>query len=782
MRRGIAILWLLLAAGGVGAAEQAEPAFRRGDYARAAAAGNASATRAALLRGLLAEERGDRKTSREEFTRLCAAAEAGRRRGASDLADAAEACRHLGRFHEANRVFERAAGAEPKNADIRARWGRLFLLAHNEAEAQKLFEEAQKLDPAHPGALVGLAELLSDRWDSGAEKPIEKALAADPEFVPAHLLAARMALDEEQTDAAAAYVERALAVNPRSLEAMALGAAVAYQRGDSAGVERGVAEALKADPVYGRVYEPLGRLAGIGRQLAAAADFYRRGLRLDPELWDLQTKLGIALFRLGREEEARRALEAAYDGDPFNVQTVNTLRLMDSFARYDQFDTPHFRVKLHQKESAALRPYVEELLERSLRALAERYRYMPAEKVSFEMFPDHEDFAVRALGLPGLGALGVSFGAIVAMDSPAARPAGSFHWGSTLWHEMAHVVTLGASDNRVPRWFTEGLSVYEEQRAGWGDRLDLETVRALQENKLVPVAQLNAAFVRPKFPGQVQFAYYQAGMFCRFIAEKHGFEKILALLAAFRSGEKPDAALERVLGRPLDDLDRAFRAWLQPLTAKPMSAIDLDWRQPRPRKELEAEAARRPQNFFARLQLARAFQDDNRPAEALGHAEAARELFPEAVEAGGPYELAAEIHLARGERDKAAAELQRWLRAGGHDPQMARRLADLLMELGRPRQAAEVWEAFLYVAPLDAELHQRLGEFYLESRPGAEAIREFSVVLALKPVDQAQAHFNLARAYAAAGRRPEARREVLAALEIAPGFSPAQKLLLELSQ
>jgi tetratricopeptide (TPR) repeat protein len=113
---------------------------------------------------------------------------------------------------------------------------------------------------------------------------------------------------------------------------------------------------------------------------------------------------------------------------------------------------------------------------------------------------------------------------------------------------------------------------------------------------------------------------------------------------------------------------------------------------------------------------------------------------------------------------------------------MARRLADLLVELGRPRQAAEVWEAFLYVAPLDAELHQRLGEFYLESRPGAEAIREFSVVLALKPVDQAQAHFNLARAYAAAGRRPEARREVLAALEIAPGFSSAQKLLLELSQ
>ena len=59
--------------------------------------------------------------------------------------------------------------------------------------------------------------------------------------------------------------------------------------------------------------------------------------------------------------------------------------------------------------------------------------------VQVEVYPDHEDFAVRTLGMPGLGALGVTFGEVVAMDSPSGRKPGDFNWASTLWHEMSHV-------------------------------------------------------------------------------------------------------------------------------------------------------------------------------------------------------------------------------------------------------------------------------------------------------------------------------------------------------
>ena len=85
--------------------------------------------------------------------------------------------------------------------------------------------------------------------------------------------------------------------------------------------------------------------------------------------------------------------------------------------------------------------------------------------VQVEVYPDHEDFAVRTLGMPGLGALGVTFGNVVAMDSPSGRKPGDFHWASTLRHEMSHVFILAATKHRVPRWFTEGLAVHEETQA-----------------------------------------------------------------------------------------------------------------------------------------------------------------------------------------------------------------------------------------------------------------------------------------------------------------------------
>ena len=58
------------------------------------------------------------------------------------------------------------------------------------------------------------------------------------------------------------------------------------------------------------------------------------------------------------------------------------------------------------------------------------------------------------------------------------------------------------------------------------------------------------------------------------------------------------------------------------------------------------------------------------------------------------------------------------------------------------------------------------------------AAREFEVTLAVGPVDRVSAHVDLAESYFLAGRSDEAKREVIAALEIAPTYERAQELLL----
>ena len=127
---------------------------------------------------------------------------------------------------------------------------------------------------------------------------------------------------------------------------------------------------------------------------------------------------------------------------------------------------------------------------------------------------------MRTVGLAGLGALGVSFGTTLAFDSPAAKDAGPFNWGSTVWHELAHTFTLGMTDNRVPRWLSEGLSVYEEHHAkpGWGFGVTPDFLAAFKAGKLVPVSRMNDGFMHPAYPEQVQFSYYQASLVCELIA------------------------------------------------------------------------------------------------------------------------------------------------------------------------------------------------------------------------------------------------------------------------
>jgi tetratricopeptide (TPR) repeat protein len=62
------------------------------------------------------------------------------------------------------------------------------------------------------------------------------------------------------------------------------------------------------------------------------------------------------------------------------------------------------------------------------------------------------------------------------------------------------------------------------------------------------------------------------------------------------------------------------------------------------------------------------------------------------------------------------------------------------------------------------------------------AERELRRAIAMKPLDTATARYNLARAYRTAGKKDEAKEELLMALESAPGFRPAQRMLLELTK
>ena len=148
-----------------------------------------------------------------------------------------------------------------------------------------------------------------------------------------------------------------------------------------------------------------------------------------------------------------------------------------------------------------MREYALPLAKDALADAVGAYEFTPNGPILIEMFPKHDDFAVRTLGLPGMiGALGACFGRVVTLDSPQARPPGTFSTGATLWHELAHVITLQMSKQRVPRWLTEGISVCEEgaARPEWGREMEVTFARALDQDKVLKLTISTPASPSPR--------------------------------------------------------------------------------------------------------------------------------------------------------------------------------------------------------------------------------------------------------------------------------------------
>jgi tetratricopeptide (TPR) repeat protein len=708
-------------------------------------------------------------------------------KSAEELTLVARGLVYLEKFKDANELFLDAREADPLYAAAFTGQGELMNEKYHYADAASLFADALKINGSSTAALIGTAE--SKRLVSTLEPldAVGKALSVNPNLVRALVLSSQLELEADNHEAAAKQVERALSVNPNSVEAMAVRAAIFYLTDRKAELEAETKRALAVNAKAGEFFDTLARFAVNNRRYNDAVEFARRAVELSPRLWSARTQLGIQLLRVGRMAEGRAELERTFEGDPFNLWAKNTLDLLDSMRDYQDTVRGPFLIKSAAKENGALAVYAADLLEEAHKKLTAKYRFTPRSPILVELFPNHEDFAVRSLGLPGLGALGVCFGQVIAMDSPSARPAGQFNWGGTLWHEYAHVISLQMTDNRIPRWLSEGISVYEERRAraGWGDNWSIETLKAYSDGRFVKIEDLDAAFLRPRSPDQVGLAYFQASQVCEFIEEKLGFDAILRMLALYKEGAKTPDVLQRALSISPAEFDRAFNEFLAARTRPFIEALGSGplrgaGEQPVSKDALLAVVRARPNDYFANLRLGSLYKSEGDKERAIEHLRRAAEAIPFYAGEGNPYWQLADLYEAEGKKAEAIAALDALTRYNETYLEAFKRLARLRMETGDKAAALDALFTSFYIYPFDAALHKLAGDVYLEQGKVREATREFQVVVALSPADLAQAHFDLARSLEAGGNRTDARREVLRALEIAPGFEKAQELLLKL--
>lgn len=486
------------------------------------------------------------------------------------------------------------------------------------------YEAALRINDQLPDAHVGLGEVLLEAWNfEEVEWRVGLALDVNPNHPGALHLLAKKYLLERRYEQAKGPCERALAVNPNDLMALSLRAAAGAGQYDAAEVERLRARVAAVSPKNSLFHRTLGdALAGI-RQYADAEREYRKAIDFDPTDANARTELGMMYMQWGLEDKARDALEGSWALDPFNQRTKFTLELLESLEEFARCDTEHFIVRYDAERDPGLGEYVAPYLESIYEPVTGDYETPLPDKTIVEVFPTQRKFGVRITGKPWIHTIGACTGRVIALASPreSTQLMGPYNIARVLKHEFTHTVTLAATRNRIPHWFTEGLAVSQEDspRSFYWSQLLAEAVR---RDELFTLESIDWGFIRPRRPTDRQMAYAQSEWMAEYIVERFGYDSINAMLRRFRDGQTQSQVFTKQFGIEPADFDRDFEKW----AGRQAATWGFDLTPPEDVATLSALVAADENNAALQGRLARAAYDQADSERALTAARRALEI------------------------------------------------------------------------------------------------------------------------------------------------------------
>jgi tetratricopeptide (TPR) repeat protein len=682
--------------------------------------------------------------------------------------------------------YDTAIKEQPGLVDAYLAVAELALSKQDFALAAETLRKAPKDAAADPRFHYLLACAYSDEDQAGSEKEQAEALKINPRHVDSLLLRADHLVDSEKYGEAATILQQVHEVNPHEPRAFAYTAVLAHLRNDPDGEAAARRLALAKWAENPGVDHLIGRKLSQKYRFAEGSAYQRRALQFDPEYQPAKLQLCQDLLRLGDESEGWKLAAEIFASDAYNVVAFNLTTLRDRIAGFRTLEGDGFVVRMDPREADLYGRRVVDLLGRARKTLSERYGAEPPSPVIVEIFPQRKEFAVRTFGLPGAdGLLGVCFGRVITANSPASQGAHPANWEAVLWHEFCHVVTLSKTHNKMPRWLSEGISVYEEERAdpAWATAMNPKYRAMILGPELTPLSQLSAAFLSAKTALHLQFAYYESALAVAFLVERAGLPALKGVLDDLGAGVPINEALPRRTKMSLRELDDQFARFARDRANG--VAAGATWDEPELPGDADSAALgawveKHPKSFHGWRRFAARLVEEGKLERAKGAIETLRALYPEYVGPENAYMLQAA--LSRKQSDpvaerKALEELA--ARDGSASPAYLR-----LLEL---EEAAGDWKAInrdsrrlLAVNPLIPAPYRRLARAAEQLGDVDQALTAYRAVATLDDSDPADVHYRLARLLQQQGKRDEARREVLKSLEEAPRFLDAHRLLLEL--
>jgi len=547
-----------------------------------------------------------------------------------------------------------------------------------------LLNDVLDVDPGHPGALVIKARtyFYGNNGRAG-RKALDTALATDPTHPDALVERGVADLTARQTGPALAAADAVLSRHPTHRSALSLRAAALAltTRRDDASVARAAFEAHH--PESAELDFLLGRVLQSYYRFAESIVPLERSLVIQPEVEEPLAVLAQSLANLGREDDARAALEDHLQRSPYPFPWRNNM--LEVLAKIEQSVSLRtesgFLLKLPQGEQDVYGVLLSERLDQARTEMAQRWGVDPSEEILVEVFDHHPDFSVRTVGFEGFGALGACFGRVITILSPLSQMRGRFLWSQTAVHEYAHVITLTLSRQRMPRWLSEGVSVVEEKRIDptWARPLERSVLMARANDTIFPVERMEEAF---QDGSTVMLGYFLGSLVCEVVERDFGFEGLRAFVQAFADDRSTGEAVEFALGITAAELDRRLLEYIDTDIAGRAAVRPIYNKRGKDFQRQRALAG----DEDALVELARAYAD-------LGQSVDRDAALERAIKAQGEtpaiQRLLAERDVERRRNAQAIERLRIWAVSSDVDHDGLVLLARLLIDAGEDEEALD---------------------------------------------------------------------------------------------
>ena len=682
--------------------------------------------------------------------------------------------------------YERARRNYPNRPEGFLAAGRLALKKGDVAFAAELLTPAAKAFPDNPEILFYLSEAFRTSDREQAAELLKKSLELNSNYALPLLRIVEQQIDAEDYASAEKTIQQLLSVNSNLPEAHSLQSVIFHLQNNTEAAEESRNAALKYSTSNPEVDHLIGRKLSQKYRFAEGAEFQRKALEADVEFVDARIQLAQDLLRLGLEAEGWMQAEQAHKADGYNTTLFNLLQLKDSLGRFTTVSSEHFQVRMETQEAAVYGPRVTAMLEQAWTELTVRYEFTPEVPVFVEIYPRVDDFAVRTFGVPDVaGFLGVCFGKVVTANSPATRKENPGSWESVLWHEFCHVITLQKTSNKMPRWLSEGISVFEERRTDprWGQHMSFEFRDRILDGKVTPAAELSSAFLTAKSGEDLNFAYYESSMLVEHLVSVHGMPALNAILVDLHEGIQINDALDRHTNG-LDTLEESFAAFLNEQAMAYADGIEYATEELAEAKPTDADSVQQfleqhPQNFPATLLYASLLLKADRLEEAEAVLKKLIEQVPQEDSTNGPRRLLAQIYKLRNQLEPEMQMLTEHLQHSADDLEAALRLQELCEQQKQQDRVVELGRTIFAIDPFQPAALIRTAAAAEALGQTEVAVSQLSSLLQLQKDDAARLHFRIATLLKSTS--PEtARRHVLLSLAQAPRYREAHKLLLAL--